>query len=48
MNTRLTRSTADQKIVGVCSGIGRRLQIDPATVRLLFVAAFFSHSLRLS
>jgi hypothetical protein len=24
------------------------LQIDPATVRLLFVAAFFSHSLRLS
>lgn len=42
MNTRLTRSTADQKIAGVCSGIGRRLQIDPATVRLLFVAAFFS------
>jgi phage shock protein PspC (stress-responsive transcriptional regulator) len=36
------RSTADQKIAGVCSGLGRRLQIDPATVRLFFVAAFFS------
>jgi len=42
---RLTRSVSDRKIGGVCGGIAKYFNIDPAIVRVLFVvfavAAFF-------
>lgn len=37
----LRRLPADQKITGVCAGLGEYFAIDPAFVRLLFLAAFF-------
>lgn len=40
---RLTRSTSDRMILGVCGGLGRYMGIDPTLVRILFaVATFFS------
>ena len=38
---RLTRSTTDRRIAGVCGGIAKYLNIDPTLVRLGFVALSF-------
>lgn len=37
----LRRLPADRKIAGICAGLGEYFDIDPAFVRLLFLAAFF-------
>lgn len=39
---RLTRSTTDVMIAGVCAGLADYFSIDPTIVRLLFVLFFFS------
>jgi phage shock protein C len=36
---RLTLSTTDKKIAGVCSGLAAYFEVDPTIVRLLVVAA---------
>ena len=36
---RLTRSTTDRKIAGVCGGLAVYLNIDPTVVRILFLIA---------
>lgn len=38
-NQRLTRSTTDTMLGGVCSGIAHTYNLDPTLVRILFVAA---------
>jgi len=45
MNTnykKLTRSTSNRMIAGVCAGLAEYLEIDPTIVRLLVVLAFFT------
>jgi len=45
MNTnykKLTRSTSNRMIAGVCAGLAEYLGIDPTIVRLLVVLAFFT------
>jgi len=42
MHRRLTRSTSDKMIGGVCGGLGRYLGIDPTFVRLFFVLLAFA------
>ena len=45
MNTetkKLTRSTNNRMVAGVCAGLGEYLGIDPTVVRLLFVLGFFT------
>jgi len=45
MNTnykKLTRSTSNRMIAGVCAGLAAYLEIDPTIVRLLVVLAFFT------
>ncbi len=45
MNTsyrRLTRSTSNRMIAGVCAGLGDYFGIDPTIIRLLSVLAFFT------
>ena len=37
----LYRPRDDRMIAGVCSGIARRFGIEPALVRILFVASLF-------
>jgi phage shock protein C len=37
---RLTRLESDRMVAGVCSGLGRYLNIDPTIVRLIFVLMF--------
>jgi phage shock protein C len=37
MQTRLTRSTTDKMLLGVCGGLGNYFAIDPVLVRLVFV-----------
>ena len=39
---RLTRSTSNRMIAGVCAGLGEYLGIDPTIIRLLVVLAFFT------
>jgi len=39
-NRRLTRCESDRMVAGVCSGLGRYLNIDPTIVRLIFVLMF--------
>ena len=39
---RLTRSTSNRMIAGVCAGLGEYLGIDPTIVRLLVILAFFT------
>ncbi|OFT45988.1 PspC family transcriptional regulator [Corynebacterium sp. HMSC06D04] len=39
MNTRLTRSSTDLYIGGVCGGIAQTYNLDPTLVRILFVVA---------
>ena len=34
---RLMRSTTDRRIAGVCGGVAKYLNIDPAVVRILFL-----------
>ena len=41
MNTQFLRSKNDKMIAGVCGGIARYFNIDPAIVRLLFVLSVF-------
>jgi phage shock protein C len=41
MNTQFVRSKSDKMIAGVCGGIARYFNIDPAIVRLLFVLSVF-------
>ncbi len=36
---RLTRSTTDRKIAGVCGGIAKYLTVDPTVVRIIFLIA---------
>jgi len=40
--TRLTRSSTDKIIAGVCGGLAEYLEIDPALVRLAFLVLFFA------
>ena len=37
----LYRPRDDRMIAGVCSGIARRFAIEPAVVRIIFVASLF-------
>lgn len=37
----LARSTSDEKIAGVCSGLARYFDVDPLLVRVGFVAGLF-------
>ena len=39
---RLTRSTSDKVIAGVCGGLGHYFGIDPVIVRLIMVALVFA------
>ena len=36
---KLTRSTSDRKIAGVCGGLAQYLNIDPTVVRIIFLIA---------
>lgn len=38
MKKRLTRSTSNKMIEGVCGGLGEYFDIDPTIIRLLFAA----------
>lgn len=42
---KLTRSTTDRKIAGVCGGVAQYLNIDPTVVRILFLVALLMGSL---
>jgi phage shock protein C len=39
LDTQLKRTSNDKMIAGVCSGLARYFNVDPALVRLLFVVA---------
>ena len=39
---RLTRSSTDKIIAGVCGGLAEYLEIDPVLVRLAFIVLFFA------
>jgi phage shock protein C len=39
---KLTRSTSNRMIAGVCAGLGEYLGIDPTVIRLLVILAFFT------
>ena len=41
---RLTRSTTDRRIAGVCGGLAKYLNIDPTVVRILFLIALLCGS----
>ena len=40
-NRRLTRSSRDRKIAGVCGGLGDYFNLDPTIFRVLFVVFAF-------
>lgn len=42
MKKRLTKSTSDVKISGVCAGIAEYFGIDPSIVRILWVVLSFA------
>ena len=42
---RLTRSTTDRRIAGVCGGLAQFLNIDPTVVRIIFLIALLWGSL---
>lgn len=42
---KLTRSTTDRRIAGVCGGLAKYLNIDPTVVRILFLVALLWGSL---
>ena len=37
--SRLTRSSTDKIILGVCAGLAHRFNMDPTIMRLIFVVA---------
>lgn len=39
---RLTRSTTDRKIAGVCGGLAQYLNVDPTVIRILFLFALLT------
>ncbi len=41
MNKRLTRSSTDKKIAGVCGGLGEYFGIDSTLIRIAWVALVF-------
>ena len=41
---RLTRSTSDRRLAGVCGGIAQYLNVDPTVVRIIFLFAFLCGS----
>ncbi len=41
MEKRLTKSTVDSKIAGVCGGLGEYFGVDPTIVRIIFVCMVF-------
>ncbi len=42
---RLTRSTTDRRIAGVCGGLAKYLNIDPTVVRIIFLIALICGSI---
>ena len=36
---RLTRSTSDRRIAGVCGGLAQYLNVDPTVIRIIFLIA---------
>lgn len=42
---RLTRSTTDRRIAGVCVGLAKYLNVDPTVVRIVFLVALLFGSL---
>lgn len=40
-NQRLSRSTSDRMIAGVCGGLGKYFSVDPTMVRLVFLLLLF-------
>ena len=42
---KLTRSTTERRIVGVCGGIAKYLNVDVTVVRILFLIALLCGSL---
>ncbi len=47
MQTRLTRSSTDRMIGGVCGGLAQYFAVDPVIVRLIFVLVFFINGISL-
>lgn len=41
---RLTRSTTNRRIAGVCGGLAKYLNIDPTVVRIIFLVALLCGS----
>lgn len=41
MTAKLVRPRDDRIIAGVCSGLGRRFDISPNVIRLIFIAFLF-------
>lgn len=44
---RLTRSTTDKKIAGVCSGLARYFGLDVTVIRIIFLVALIFGTLGL-
>lgn len=42
---RLTRSTTNRRIAGVCGGLAKYLNVDPTVVRIIFLVALLCGSL---
>ena len=42
---KLTRSTTDKRIDGVCGGVAKYLNVDPTVIRILFLIALICGSL---
>lgn len=42
---KLTRSTSDRRIAGVCGGLAQYLNIDPTVVRIIFLLALICGTL---
>ena len=38
---KLTRSTTDRRIAGVCGGVAKYLNVDPTVIRILFLIGLF-------
>ncbi len=41
MNKRLTKSTRDKKICGICGGLAEYFNTDPTIIRVVFVLLMF-------
>ena len=42
---KLTRSTSERRIAGVCGGIAKYLNVDPTVIRILFLIALICGAL---